>query len=76
MCLAVPMQITRIQNEVASCEIDGVKREASLIMLDGAQIGDFVLIHAGFAIEKLDPLEAQKTLQLFREFAGDESDWT
>jgi len=58
MCLGVPMQVKTIENEVAMCEIDGVQREASLMMLDDVKIGDYVLIHAGFAIEKIDDDEA------------------
>ncbi len=67
MCLAVPMQVKTIENEVAMCEIDGVQREASLMMLDDVKIGDYVLIHAGFAIEKIDDDEAQLTLKALRE---------
>ena len=67
MCLAVPMQVKTIENEMAVCEIDGVKREASLMMLDGVQVGDYVLIHAGFAIERIDEDEALLTLQALRE---------
>ena len=72
MCLAVPMRIVEIEQETAICEVDGVRREASLMMLEEAQIGDFVLIHAGFAIEKLDAREAQKTIALFREVLKDD----
>jgi len=67
MCLAVPMQVITIEGETATCEVDGVKREASLMMVEGVGVGDFVLIHAGFAIEKLDEEEARETLRLFRE---------
>lgn len=67
MCLAVPMRIAEIADGAAICEVDGVRREASLMMLEEAEVGDYVLIHAGFAIEKIDPLEAQKTLDIFRE---------
>jgi hydrogenase expression/formation protein HypC len=67
MCLAVPMRIAEIENGTAICEVDGVRREASLMMLEDAQVGDYVLIHAGFAIEKIDPEEAVKTLAIFRE---------
>jgi len=66
MCLGVPMEVKRIDNDIAVCEIDGVQREASLMMLDDVRVGDFVLIHAGFAIEKLDPGEAQETLDALR----------
>jgi hydrogenase expression/formation protein HypC len=67
MCLGVPMQVKTIENEVAICEIDGVQREASLMMIDGVEVGDYVLIHAGFAIEKIDDDEAQLTLKALRE---------
>lgn len=67
MCLGVPMQVKTIEDEVALCEIDGVQREASLMMIDGVEIGDYVLIHAGFAIEKIDEKEAQLTLDALRD---------
>jgi hydrogenase expression/formation protein HypC len=67
MCLAVPMQVAEILDGTAICEVDGVRREASLMMIDEVAVGDYVLIHAGFAIEKIDPVEAQRTLELFRE---------
>jgi len=67
MCLAVPMKISEITEGTAICEVDGVRREASLMMLDNAEVGDYVLIHAGFALEKIDPEEAEKTLAIFRE---------
>jgi len=66
MCLGVPMQVKTIVDNLAVCEIDGVQREASLMMLDEVQVGDFVLIHAGFAIEKIDATEAQLTLDALR----------
>ncbi|MCK4535480.1 MAG: HypC/HybG/HupF family hydrogenase formation chaperone [Desulfuromonadales bacterium] len=67
MCLGVPMLVKMIENDVAVCEIDGVQREASLMMLDDVHTGDYVLIHAGFAIEKIDEKEAALTLQALRE---------
>jgi len=67
MCLGVPMQVKTIENEMAICEIDGVQREACLMMIEGVEVGDYVLIHAGFAIEKIDEDEAQLTLQALRE---------
>lgn len=67
MCLGVPMQVKSIVDEVALCEIDGVQREASLMMVDGIAVGDYVLIHAGFAIEKIDEDEALLTLQALRD---------
>jgi hydrogenase expression/formation protein HypC len=68
MCLAVPMQIASIDGESMVAEIDGVKREASLMMLnEKVAVGDYVLIHAGFAISRLDTEEAEETLELMRE---------
>lgn len=66
MCLGVPMQVKTITDDLAVCEIDGVQREASLMMIEDVQVGDFVLIHAGFAIEKIDEAEAQLTLDALR----------
>ena len=67
MCLGVPMQVKTITNEMAVCEIDGVRRDASLMMIDDVEVGDYVLIHAGFAIEKIDEEEARLTLQALRD---------
>jgi hydrogenase expression/formation protein HypC len=61
------MRVITIDNDTAICEIDGVQREASLMMVDDIKVGDFVLIHAGFAIEQIDPAEAELTLQALRE---------
>ncbi len=68
MCLAVPMKVISSDGETVTAEIDGVKREASLMML-GEEVaeGEYLLIHAGFAISKLDEREALDTLALMRE---------
>ncbi|MBI5445861.1 MAG: HypC/HybG/HupF family hydrogenase formation chaperone [Deltaproteobacteria bacterium] len=69
MCLAVPMQVLSLAGDTLVAEIDGVRREASAMMLgDELRVGDYVLIHAGFAISRLDEEEALKTLSLMREF--------
>lgn len=70
MCLAVPMKVISLKGGVGVAEMSGVKREISFIMLPEAQIGDYVIVHAGFAIQKLNEEEAQKTLDLFREMAA------
>lgn len=68
MCLAVPMQVTSIVGDTMIAEIDGVRREASLMMLsEKVEVGDYVLIHAGFAISRLDEQEALETLAIMRE---------
>ena len=71
MCLGVPMLVKSIDGDVALCEIDGVEREASLMMTDGINVGDYVLIHAGFAVEKLDEEDAKQTLDIFRQILAD-----
>ena len=74
MCVGVPMQIVAIDGDQAVTEIDGVKREASLMLLDQeVAVGDFVIVHAGFAISKLDEEEARETLALMREVFTPES---
>jgi hydrogenase expression/formation protein HypC len=68
MCLGVPMQVTSINGMEIVAEIDGVRREASLMILDDeVSIGDYVIVHAGFAISRLDEEEARETLALMRE---------
>lgn len=68
MCVGVPMQVISIEGDQAMTEVDGVKREASLMLLDQeVKVGDFVIVHAGFAISKLDEEDARTTLALMRE---------
>ena len=74
MCIAVPCQIVEIRGSVAIVEIGGVRREAWLDLLSEAAIGDYVIIHAGYALQKIDAEEAEETLRLLREMAGFEGD--
>jgi len=68
MCVGVPMQVVSIDNDNAVTEIDGVRREASLMLLaDEVKVGDFVIVHAGFAISRLDEEDARETLAMMRE---------
>jgi hydrogenase expression/formation protein HypC len=73
MCVGVPMQVISIDGDQAMTEVDGVKREASLMLLDDVAVGDFVIIHAGFAISKLDEEEAREALAMMREVFTPES---
>ena len=75
MCLAVPMQIKSIAGETALCEIADVSREINIALID-AEPGDWIIVHAGFAIEKLDEEEAQKTLAAFEELSRIENKGT
>jgi hydrogenase expression/formation protein HypC len=67
MCLAVPSRIVEIRDGVALIDVDGVRRETSLLLLEDPRVGDYVIVHAGFAIHKIDEEEAQETLRLLRE---------
>lgn len=69
MCLAVPARVVEVQDGLATVEVEGVRRQASLLMLEEAGVGDYVIVHAGFAIQKLDEGEALKTLELLREMS-------
>ena len=73
MCLGVPMQILKINDDMVVAEIDGVQREASLMMLgEPVTVGDYVIVHAGFAISRIDPAEAEETLRIMREIFSPE----
>lgn len=70
MCLAVPAEIIELkENDVAVMDLAGVRRDVSIMLVDGVAVGDFVLVHAGFAIEKIDPDEARRTGDLLTELA-------
>ena len=66
MCLAIPAQVVELRpDDNALVDLAGVKKEISLALLDGVAVGDYVIVHVGYALNKLDPEEAEKTLQLF-----------
>jgi len=67
MCVAVPMKIKRIKDDKGVVEIGGTERGVSFKLLRDVQVGDYVIVHAGFAIQKLDEKEALETLKLFKE---------
>ena len=70
MCLAIPSRITQIENEMATIDVDGVQRSASLMLMEDAAVGDYVIVHAGFAIKKLDEASAMETIRLLKEAAA------
>lgn len=67
MCLAIPSKIVDIQDQMAIIDVEGVRRSASLLLLEDAAIGDYVIVHAGFAIHKIDPETARESIDLLRE---------
>jgi hydrogenase expression/formation protein HypC len=67
MCLAIPTLIKTLDGQQAEVEIGGVTRTISVAMTPEAQVGDYVIVHTGFALSVLDKQEAEETLQLFAE---------
>lgn len=67
MCLAVPSKIIEINDSTARVEVDGVVREASIMLLDDVDLGDYVIVHAGFAISKVDEEAALQTIADMRQ---------
>jgi hydrogenase expression/formation protein HypC len=68
MCLSIPAKVEKIENDMATVSVGGTRYEASLQMLDDVKVGDYILMHTGFAIQKLDPEEAEQSLKVFKEF--------
>jgi len=73
MCLAIPMQVKSIDCYQCRCEAKGVEREVSLFMLQGEDVapGDFVLVHVGYAIQKISAEDAAASWQLFDEILAE-----
>jgi hydrogenase expression/formation protein HypC len=67
MCLAIPAKIIRIDDNMGTIDMEGTRREVSLLLLEDAKIGDYVIVHAGFAIHKIDEAEAKESLKVLRE---------
>ena len=76
MCLAVPVQVVSIKGSEAEVEIGGVKRQVSIVLTPEAKVGDYVLLHTGYAINVIDEAEAQETLKLLEEMIslGDDAE--
>ncbi|SFT66340.1 hydrogenase expression/formation protein HypC [Selenomonas sp. GACV-9] len=70
MCLAVPAKVLEIDNAIGKVEISGVSREVSMMLLPEAKPGDFVLVHAGFAMQIVDEKDAEETNALLAEMKG------
>ncbi len=71
MCLAVPAEVKKIDGHMATVDYGGVSRTANISLVE-AKVGDFVIVHAGYAIQVMDRDEAEKTLDIFREMLEQE----
>lgn len=68
MCLAIPARIVELRDDdKAVVDLAGVRKEISLSLVEGVAVGDYVIVHVGYALNRLDPDEAEKTLRLFAE---------
>ena len=70
MCLAVPAKVIEIKDAMGTVDISGVTRDVSLMLLPETQVGDYVLVHAGFAMQKVDEKDAEDTYALIAEMYG------
>ena len=70
MCLAIPCKIIEIENNMAVIDVGGAKGEASLLLIEDPRIGEYVIVHAGFAIQKMDEKEAMESLKVLHEVAA------
>jgi len=68
MCLAIPARITELRDDgMATVDVGGVQQEVCIELLEDVNLGDYVIMHVGYALHKLDPEEAARTLELFEE---------
>ncbi len=66
MCLALPARVVELRSDdLAMIDLGGVRKEISLALVENVAVGDYVIVHVGYALQKLDPAEAEKTLELF-----------
>ncbi|MFN3466473.1 MAG: HypC/HybG/HupF family hydrogenase formation chaperone [Candidatus Brocadiales bacterium] len=76
MCLGVPMRVAEKNGSTGVGELGGLRRRINLSLLEGVSVGDYVIVHAGYAIEKLEEQVAQQTLLLMSAIGGSASDTT
>lgn len=70
MCLAIPARVVELRdNDQALVDLGGIRKEISLALVSGAQIGDYVIVHVGYALGLIDPEEARRTLEMFNELS-------
>ncbi len=68
MCLALPVKVVELKDaDLAVVDLGGVRKEISLALVDGVTVGDYVILHVGYALTRLDPAEAERTLATFAE---------
>jgi hydrogenase expression/formation protein HypC len=74
MCLAIPVRVVELLSDAAALvDLDGIRKEISLALVDGVEVGDYVIMHVGYALARLDPDEAERTLALFAAATAEQS---
>ena len=71
MCLAIPARIVKIENGMGTIDMDGTQREVSLLLQEDAIVGDYVIVHAGFAIHRVDEEEALESLKFLKQMVAE-----
>ena len=71
MCVAIPAKIIKIENNMGIIDMEGTQMEVSLLLQEDAKVGDYVIVHAGFAIHKIDEEEAMRSLRLLRQVVSE-----
>ncbi|MDD5330909.1 MAG: HypC/HybG/HupF family hydrogenase formation chaperone [Sulfuricella sp.] len=72
MCLAIPARVVELlENDAALIDVGGVQKEISVALVEGVAVGDYVIVHVGYALNRLDPEEAEKTLALFAQIGAE-----
>ncbi len=69
MCLGIPAKVVKVEKNIAEADVGGVLRRISIELCPEVSVGDYVLIHTGFAIQRMDEKEAEETLELLRQLA-------
>ena len=70
MCLAIPARIVEIRGDMGTIDMEVTRRQVSLLLLEDARVNDYVIVHAGFAIHRIDEAEAMESIRILREMAS------
>jgi hydrogenase expression/formation protein HypC len=71
MCLAIPARVEALlDDDLATVDLGGVRKQVSLALVDDVAVGDYVIVHVGYALNRIDPVAAERTLALFAEMAA------
>jgi hydrogenase expression/formation protein HypC len=74
MCLAIPVRVVELVGDASAIvDLGGIRKEISLALVDGVEVGDYVILHVGYALSRLDPVEAERTLALFAQVTAAEA---